>query len=236
MRLKFVGTGTCVDTGRAQSCIMLESKEARVLVDLGVGAFSKLDSFDFDAVLITHNHLDHNGDLLALLKARWLMGYGTLDVYGPIGTKAYLESLLEAYAYLRRKLKFMVKEIDEFEVKDLKVSSIPTKHSIVSRAYVIESEGKRVVISGDTAPMKEIVEIECDLLVHEMSLPEGMSDSHTTPKNFAEVLPFCKAKKIYLTHMYPQTRETARKIVDKLREIRDDIEFVIAEDSMIVEV
>jgi len=236
MRLKFVGTGTCVDTGRAQSCIMLESEEARILVDLGVGAFSKLETLDIDAVLITHNHLDHNGDLLALLKARWLMGYDVIEIYGPLGTKAYLESLLEAYSYLRRKLRFVVSEEDEFKVKNLRVKSVPTKHSIISRAYVIENEGRRVVISGDTAPMKELMEIECDLLIHEMSLPEGMSDSHTTPESFAEVLPFCRAGRVVLTHMYPQTREIAREIVDRLRYVRDDIEYIVAEDSMVVEV
>ena len=118
----------------------------------------------------------------------------------------------------------------------MKVKSVPTKHSIVSRAYVIENEGRRVVISGDTAPMKKLMEIECDLLVHEMSLPEGMSDSHTTPESFAEILPFCRAGRVVLIHMYPQTREIAREIVDRLREIREDIEFVIAEDSMVVEI
>jgi len=235
MIVRFVGTGTCIDTSRAQSCIMIESGETRILVDIGAGALSKLERFDVDAVLITHNHLDHNADLLPLLKARWLIGYEPLKIYGPIGTKAYLESLLEAYPYLRRKVEFEIHEEERFEVKTFRVKAIPTRHSVVSRAYVIETEGKRVVISGDTAPMRELMEIECDLLVHEMSLPEGRSDSHTTPESFAEVLPFCKAKRIYITHMYPQTRKVAREIIDRLREVKD-IEFVIAEDSMVVEI
>ncbi len=237
MKVTFLGTGTCVDTSRAQSCILIEGKKTKILVDIGVGAFTRLRNFnEINAVLITHNHLDHNGDLLALLKARWLTRGDELLIFGPIGTKAFLESLFEAYAYLRRKPKFKVFEDPEFEIGEFRVKTIPTKHSIVSWAYVIESNGRKIVVSGDTSPLKELMEIECDALIHEMSLPSGMSRDHTTPENFAEVLPFCRANVIYLTHMYPQAYEVRDRILERLRSVREDIKFVIAEDGMSFEI
>lgn len=239
MKVKFLGTGTCIDTSKAQSCILIEGEETKILVDIGVGAFMRLNERlinEIDAVLLTHNHLDHNGDLLALLKARWLTGGEELHIFGPIGTKAFLESLFEAYAYLRRKPKFKVSEDPEFEIGEFKVRTIPTRHSIVSQAYVIEFDDERVVVSGDTSPFKELVKIECDVLIHEMSLPSGKSKDHTTPENFAEVLPFCKAGIVYLTHMYPHAYEIKDKIIERLRCVREDIEFVIAEDGMSFEI
>ncbi len=238
MKVTFLGTGTCIDTSKAQSCILIEGGETKILVDVGVGAFMRLNKLinEIDAVLITHNHLDHNGDLLALLKARWLKGANELSIFGPIGMKAFLESLFEAYAYLRKKPKFRVFEDQKFEIGEFKVRTIPTRHSIVSQAYVIESDGKRVVVSGDTSPFRELMEIECDVLIHEMSLPSGKSDDHTTPENFAEVLPFCKAEAVYLTHMYPHAYEVKDKIIEQLKSVRNDIEFKIAEDLMSFEV
>ncbi len=234
MRITFIGTGTCVDTSRAQSCVKVECRGEVILVDVGVGSFSRVDYGKIEAVLITHNHLDHNADLLPILKARWLSGLGPLKIFGPKGTKAYLESLIEAYPYLRRKVKYSVSEEDRFRVGRFSVRTIPTRHSIISRAYVIECGGKRVVVSGDTSPVEEIFDVDCDLLIHEMSLPSGRSNDHTTPDTFSEYLRECKAERVYLTHMYPQTLEVRDRIVDRLRGIKKEV--YAAEDMMSVEV
>ncbi|RLI71472.1 MBL fold metallo-hydrolase, partial [Archaeoglobales archaeon] len=88
MRIKFVGTGVAVhDSKEAQSRNLIED-ESRILVDCGIGTFLRLeqagvDVRDLDAILITHNHLDHNGDLLAILKARWLLNSDKIEIYGP---------------------------------------------------------------------------------------------------------------------------------------------------------
>ncbi len=238
MIVTFLGTGTCVDTSRAQSCVLVEGKKTKVLVDMGIGAFRRLSEElvkDIDAVLLTHNHLDHNGDVLALLKARWLMGGEKLAIFGPTGTRAFFDSLLESYPYLRRKVKFEVFECGAFEVGEFRVRTVPTRHSIVSRAYVIESDGV-VVVSGDTSPLRELMEIRCDVLIHEMSLPSGESMDHTTPDNFERVLPFCRAGLVYLTHMYPQTHRVRDDILRRFKRLRGDIEFRIAEDLIRLEV
>jgi ribonuclease BN (tRNA processing enzyme) len=240
MKVTFLGTGTCIDTTKAQSCVLVESDETKILVDIGIGAFTRLKDEEIngiDAVLITHNHLDHNGDLLALLKARWLKGGDELAIYGPIGMKAFIESLLEAYAYLRRKLRFKVFEDSEFKIGDFEIKTIPTFHSIVSRAYVISEGDKTLVVSGDTRAFRELMEVKCDVLIHEMSLPFGYeSRDHTTPENMSEVLEFCRANEIYLTHMYPHTYAIRDKIIEHLKNVRRDIDIKVAEDLMSFEI
>jgi len=234
MRITFVGTGTCVDTSRAQSCIKVEEDETVIVVDIGAGSFMRIDYGRIDAVLLTHNHLDHNADLLPLLKARWLKELGPLPIYGPEGTRSYMESLLEAYPYLRRKVKFSVSEEEKFRVGKFRIWTVPTKHSVVSRAYVIECGGRRIVISGDTRPIRELFDIECDLLVHEMSLPSGRSEDHTTPETFLEFLPDCMADRVYLTHMYPQTLEVKDRILEMIRAVKRNV--YVADDMMSLEV
>lgn len=228
MIVKFVGVGTAIEG--IQSCIVLEGKETKIAVDIGAGSISKVDK-DLNAVLITHNHSDHNSDLIPLLKARWLLGYEKLDIYGVRGTKAFLESSLESYAYLRRKIKFKVHESKSFNVGEFYVETIPTKHSIESQAYAISDGESCIVISGDTYPIEEVVGYECDILVHEMSLPFGYeTKDHTTPESFARLLDLCKAKKVVFVHLYPMASKVKNEILEFLKR-RRNLEFYVAKEG-----
>ncbi|MET1124288.1 MAG: MBL fold metallo-hydrolase [Archaeoglobaceae archaeon] len=230
MKVTFLGTGVSVPfENRAQSSILIEDG-VKILVDVGIGAMLRLESAgvkpeEIDAVCITHHHLDHNGDLLNILKARWLSGAGEIEIYGPRGTSFFIESLLEAYPYLRNKLKFRVREDDDFTLGGLRFRSVPTIHSIVSRGYVIDD---CLAISGDTRAFREFMEVECDVMVHELSLPFGFSaDTHTTPENLKENLRYCRANKLYLVHLYPQTHAVRDKILEFLEfdaEIAEDLQ------------
>ncbi len=231
MRIVFLGTGVAIPYNKkAQSSILIEFDGTKILVDIGIGAVMRLNEIgvgveEIDAICITHHHLDHNGDLLNFLKARWLLGCSSVDVFGPRGTKSVVEGLLEAYPYLRRKLKFRVYEDDEFEINGLKFKAIKTIHSIESRGYLIDD---CLAISGDTKPFKEFLELECDVIIHEMSLTFGYETyDHTTPENLKPLLKYCKAEKLYLTHMYPMAYRDRDKILNFL-----EFNAIIAEDLM----
>jgi len=232
MIVKFIGVGTAVQG--VQSCIVVEGKETKVAVDVGAGSVPRLD-LDLDAVLITHNHSDHNSDLIPLLKARWLLGYGKLDIYGVKGTRLFLESTLESYSYLRRKLKFDVFERRRFRIGEFEVKAISTIHSIESQGYVLGDGERTVVISGDTYPIEDVLSVECDLLIHEMSLPFGYkTNDHTTPENFAELLDVCKAKKVIFVHLYPMAMDVKDEIVRYLMR-RKDMDYYVASDGEVID-
>jgi ribonuclease BN (tRNA processing enzyme) len=233
MRITLLGTGTAVQMLKAQSCVLIES-DVKILVDAGIGAFMRLDDIglhvkDVDAILLTHNHLDHNGDVLAILKARWLESAKSMQIFGPRGTREFFESLLEAYPYLR-KLRPEVIEANCFSIGNLEVSTMPTHHSIESRAYIISEEEKKVVVSGDTVAFRKLIEVGCNVIIHELSLPFGSKTfDHTTPENLSEVLEFCKADQLYLTHMYPHAYRIKEKILNYLKKF-SKAEIRIADD------
>ncbi|MFX1250601.1 MAG: beta-CASP ribonuclease aCPSF1 [Promethearchaeota archaeon] len=77
--IRVTGLGGCGEVGR--SCILIETKESRILVDCGVNVgrtepyamFPQFNAPEFDigqldAVVITHAHLDHSGFLPFLFK------------------------------------------------------------------------------------------------------------------------------------------------------------------------
>ena len=241
MKLTFLGTGTCVHNtiNQAQSSILIEDG-LKILVDCGAGTFLRLHDAkilvnDIKAILLTHIHLDHCSDLFTILKARWLENGSSIDVYGPKGTGQFIESLLEAYSYLRNKLDFTVYEEKKFSIHDFSITAIDTLHSIKSRAYVIEKGEKRVIISGDTRPFRELVSLECNVLVHELSLPFGSDTTdHTTPENIAELLELSRADVIYFTHIYPHAYCRIDEILSYLKKHTDSI-LKIATDLEVVE-
>ncbi len=230
MRITFLGTGVSVPCeGRAQSSILVES-DVKVLVDCGIGAFLRLEQIginpnEIDAIVITHHHLDHNGDVMNILKARWLMGAKEIDIYGPRGTWFFIEAMMNAFPYLRRKLRFKVHEEKSFKIGDLRFTAIPTIHSIESQGYLIDNA---VAISGDTKAFKDFISLDCFAMIHELSLPfKYNADFHTTPENLKEQLEFLRAEKLYLTHLYPMAHSVKEKILEFLEvkaKIANDLE------------
>jgi|Deesub1362A_J573_1020465.scaffolds.fasta_scaffold00429_15 ribonuclease BN (tRNA processing enzyme) len=232
MRVVLLGTGTAVPfEKRSQSSVMVESDDGKILIDAGIGTFLRLSQLEvnlseIDSILLTHNHLDHNGDVLAILKARWLEGCREkMKIFGPSGTSNHFEALLEAFPYLRKKLDFEITEMNStIEIAGLTIKEIPTIHSIKSQGYLIQSGRSRLLVSGDTRSFKELIETDCDILIHELSLPFGYeSEDHTTPENLKSLLEYSSAKKIILTHLYPPALKQRDEILRYLEAERYNI-------------
>jgi ribonuclease BN (tRNA processing enzyme) len=179
--LVVVGSGGPGAFGRAASSyVVFIDGSARVLVDIGPGAFVRLGemSVDFaalDTLLLTHLHIDHAGDLPGFVKSRDLMfdGPQTFRIFGPVGggeypsTTAFIDRLFGptgAFAYLskfRNDLRFVVSDLptqpqaavhELLHEDDLRVTSISVDHDDVPAvAYRVEHAGHAVVISGDLA-------------------------------------------------------------------------------------
>jgi len=241
MRLTFLGTGSAIPSERVQSGILVE--DVPFLFDCGSGVLHNLNKtrVDVDAVghvFLTHNHLDHVNDLMALLKADWLLGREAIHVYGPTGTHETVESLFEAYDYLRGKTAVSVNEFEpgaEFEVLGHDIKTLPTEHSVESTAYRVDDS---FVYSGDTEPIEEMAEFAsgCDALIHECAFPDTMDMSnHTHPMELAAIVEDCFVNRVYMTHLYPHTRGLEDKMLEAVKQ-RFDGQVEIAEDMQNIEV
>ncbi len=231
MKIRFLGTGTAVQVNeKAQSSILIE-EEKLVMVDCGFGAMLRLSQArinvsEIDALILTHIHSDHVGELIGILKARWLEDSDKLEIYGPENLRIFIESVLESYPYLRRKLKFNIISSKRFSLGGLKVKAINAKHSIQGYAYKIED----LLISGDTRSFSELYE-DVNKAIHEMSLSFGYEAvDHTTPENFVEN---ASLNEVYFVHMYPSAfnnRTEIKKFVEK-----HGVKVSFAEDLQLVE-
>ncbi|MBE8540606.1 MBL fold metallo-hydrolase [Geoglobus acetivorans] len=205
MKITFLGTGVAVSlAGKAQQSILIEDDKL-VLVDCGFGTMLRLqqagyDATDIDAIVLTHFHLDHCGELMGILKARWLNGAKKIDIHAPEGARNFMDSFFSASPYLIGKPDFRVYEVsdgDIFSIGHLKFEARKTIHSLESLGYAVND----VLISGDTSAFSGLYH-DVDTVIHEMSLDfGGKPDFHTSPENFAENAG--NIRKAYFIHLYP---------------------------------
>ena len=241
IEVTLLGTGVGIPhSGRAQAGLVTKADEP-LLFDCGAGTLLRLaeagiSPLEIEVALLTHLHLDHVSDLLALAKARWLMGESRMEVFGPEGTEAWFETVRGLYPYLEElDVSFsVVGPGDEFALKGLKIRAGEAVHSLPALGYRIESGNKAIVYSGDTEPAESMRNLAegADLLVHECSFPEPfVVTNHSTPRRLGETFRGAEIKRIVLTHLYPQTIGCEAEMVRDVRLGLDDgVEVEIGRD------
>jgi ribonuclease BN (tRNA processing enzyme) len=187
MKITLLGTGTPVlETDRQGSATLLQVGDTHLLFDTGRGVNTQLlrtglSPSNIDAILITHHHWDHIGDLGDVLLAAWHTGRSDpLHVYGPPGTQSLVSVLLNTVyqreiaftLQLEGRLGHALTDIREIvEVHDVEAGLVKTwaEYAIYAEyvdhgndllpptewpclGYRVEAEGQVVALSGDTIP------------------------------------------------------------------------------------
>ncbi len=199
---------------------MIRTREAKVLIDLGSGALSKLreaiDYPDVDAIVITHMHADHFLDLIPL---RYGLKYGPLlreekmPLWLPPGGEAQLRALTATFAsegssdFLDEV--FDVREYDpngELYVGNIALTFAKTVHYIDAYAVRAERDGSSVVYSSDTGPCEAVEDLArgCSLFLCEASLglasESGPVRGHLSAIEAGQMAQNAGARRLLLTH------------------------------------
>jgi len=222
------GTGIPLNYRASPSLALLDIDADPVLFDMGPGTLRQLTRAgmrhdEVRRVFITHFHPDHTADLIHLLfvtrNPAVLKSRKPFVISGPRGIKEFIQSLQEAYAnWISLPSEIMtIEEIDvginpERDYPHFKLSAQSTKHTPESIAYRIEDRsGKSVVYSGDTGFCNEIVDLATgvDFLILECSFPDGKDiEGHLTPSQAGRIASLAGAKRLLLTHFYPECLAT----------------------------
>ena len=140
-------------------------------------------------VFLTHLHSDHIVSLPELFLFPWAsQGRAVpLHVWGPVGTRAMMDHLQEAFAFdihVRRDvdekfaadgIKAVASDISEgvvYDANGVKVTAFRVDHSPIEPAfgYRVDYSGHSVALSGDTKPSENLIKAaqRVDLLIHEV--------------------------------------------------------------------
>jgi ribonuclease Z len=186
-------------------------------------------------VFISHLHFDHIDDAAYFVISTWMMNRATKPViYGPPGTRQFVSHLLEngafqadiraraAYKQRAESMEMVRPDVREFSpglVFDdglVKVQADYVEHIqpelLHCFGFRIETLGKVVAFSGDTAPCEAMVRLArgADLLIHECTFPEEALEfrrkveigtyAHTSPTELGRLATRAEVKSLVATH------------------------------------
>ncbi|MEF8835336.1 MAG: ribonuclease Z [Candidatus Thermoplasmatota archaeon] len=225
MKVTLLGTsGGIPIPGRAQSGILVETSDKKILLDCGMGIPLRLSEAgvkaeDIDLICITHGHLDHIQDLTSLTKASWLRSKeAEYQIIIPSNLKERLIDFWKVLdEYRRTELTFEVLGNEQDYKDNVTITPFKTKHTDISQGYEIFKGEKKVVYTGDTAPCEKVVEKakNADILIHELSNIEE-TDFHTNPKGLISKLNGVDVEELVITHFYPSAAEQAEEWATKI--------------------
>ncbi|MFH1823458.1 MAG: ribonuclease Z [archaeon] len=152
-KITFLGTSQAVPTKeKNQTAILLSYNSENILIDCGEGTqrqfkIAGLNIMKINKILITHWHGDHILGLPGLLQTMALGNYAkTLKIYGPTGTKRFIDLLLKLFIF-RDKIKVDVQEIDKngkfLDEKEFYLEAYKMKHQAPCLAYSFIEKDKR---------------------------------------------------------------------------------------------
>lgn len=174
MRLTILGgSAASPNTGQGCSGYLVESGETRLLLDPGPGTLQELrrhaDFRTLSAVLVSHMHLDHVLDLLAL---RHALAYNPTPAPGPIpiwlppGGASLLARATAPFDECDEPGRFdatvLVREYDPgrlLHIDDCGVTFAPTVHYLPAWAMrIVDASGAALGYTGDTGPTAKLSE------------------------------------------------------------------------------
>ncbi|MBI2655534.1 ribonuclease Z [Candidatus Woesearchaeota archaeon] len=154
MQLTFLGTSSMVPTKeRNQTAVFLSYGSEGILFDCGEGTqrqfkIAGIPLNKVTKILLSHWHGDHVLGLPGLMQTLSSTDYnGTLEIYGPIGTKKRIESMFQAFVFDKR-LDFRVKEAKQgvfFDGMDFQLEAYPLEHGIETLGFRFIEKDKRKV-------------------------------------------------------------------------------------------
>lgn len=222
---------------------VLEGRQ--IVVDCGLGVTRALTDQgmalkDLSLIFITHLHSDHFLELGPLLHTAWTAGLQSpVQVIGPAGLDRYWAGFL---ASMKDDIDLRIVDegrpdfaslvtIDVLEegqvlsLPDLKVDAIRVAHPPLVDCFALsfETAKARVVFSGDTAPIPQMVDFAkgADLLIHEAMLEACLPElvarvgnggpalmrhllaSHSPAEEVAKIAAAAGVKALALTHLIP---------------------------------
>lgn len=221
MKITVLGAGTCIPYQNfSPAGYLVYINQVPLLLDAGPGTIARMAAQgvnyqDLEYVLISHLHPDHVLDLLMLLQVYnatpgWIRRK-KLTVIGCKGIEYFMEQqfrLLDGTKPESYPIQIYEMDAETLHFEEWNLVSALSLHTPTSLAFRISSKSKSLVYTGDASKPDNLIELArgADLLLCECSLPLGWeTPDHLSPDQIGMLAKVAIAKRVVLTHRYPQS-------------------------------
>lgn len=211
--------------GEVQSCYLVTGDDVSVCLDLGAGAFNRLqdhvDPERLDAIVISHHHSDHCADLLAL-RVYLMIGPGRghrVRLIAPAGLRERLVAFGGADGWDEG---FAFELLEPESVVDVApgwtLSCVEVPHAPPTFALRVDRGGVSITYGADCAPNEALPTLArgTDLLLTECSEgagPRAGAYPHLDARDAAAMAVAAGARRLLLTHCAPEhDRDAALRV------------------------
>ena len=160
-----------IRSGSSGNCICVGNSSHHVLIDAGISGKKieeglnnyDLTSSDMDAILVTHEHIDHISGLGVMARRHGLPIYATAKTIEAIKNTSSVGKIDEGLFH-------EISPDTDFEIGDLKINPIHISHDAADPvAYRLESYGKKAAVLTDLGYYDDYIvdnmkDLDCVLL------------------------------------------------------------------------
>jgi ribonuclease BN (tRNA processing enzyme) len=234
-----VGAGLCLSVlgcdgsyagpGGACSGYLVSGGTDQIWIDTGPGTLARIQRHlplaDLSAVVVTHEHPDHCGELPVLRNAlKYVLDISALPVLTTAGTRRLIDHISgdasPTFAW------DVVRGGDERQIGDLRLRFVTTDHPVETLAVRVDHPSGSLAYTADTGAGLDGRLLDpdgtgLDLLVIEATMAAENEDAapHLTAAQAASIAISAGARSVLVTHVMPGSdpRQRGAEVVEALR-------------------
>lgn len=222
MQVTFLGTSGELTKDLATTSLLVNHGATSLLLDCGTGTLQRLlreldDLSRLHAVIVTHSHADHAGDIPYLLFLAMRKQVHGLKIVASDKTMNAIRAAVSAlYPDLWSRLNLVEISLSDDKVSHatlgtFELTAVPVDHSVPTLGVALRAGGRMLAVSSDTAYSPQFCAIarDADVLVHEAlgtdeEVEIARRAKHSLASDAGRAAHACSARALYLSHYLPK--------------------------------
>lgn len=228
LNFKFLGiNGSLQELDGGNTSLLVRGEEGAVAVDVSCHLAAVTEA-DVDAVILTHEHIDHVYGLPSLLHQMWIGGREKpLDLYIPKGMEPLVNGQIDLFGLREKNRMFEIRihTEEEFFIGSMCITSFSTDHTKLSRGIMVEEGKWKLAYTCDTRPIGNAPSVMsgAQVLIHEASGLSAEEETlikkgHSSGRDAGKLAQELGVKTLYLCHL-PDEEDGKEGILREAREV-----------------